>query len=356
MEQENNNLNEEKKDPLVEIIDPLLEWFEQNKRSFPWREVQQPYHVWISEIMLQQTRIEAVIEHYNRFMQELPDIGSLSRVSEERLLKLWEGLGYYSRAKNLKKAAQVIMEQYDGQMPRTYEQLITLAGIGEYTAGAIASFCFGEKVPAVDGNVLRVLARLTGDRENVLLPQTKKAAAARLRSIMPEQAGAFNEAIMELGETVCLPGGVPKCDICPLKGQCTAYRESLTAELPVRIKVMKRKTVHKTIFLLCSEDNRIAIEKRQDKGLLAGMYQLPNTDRSLSPDQADVHLREWGIEAKKGEYLGEAKHMFTHIDWIMRGYRFCIRQKNDRFIWVTKDELERAYALPTAFRVFLNRW
>ena len=171
---------------MEKIVQPLLKWFETHQRELPWRKDKQPYHVWVSEIMLQQTRIEAVKKYYTRFMEKLPNIESLSLVSEDRLLKLWEGLGYYSRAKNLKKAAQMIMEEYGGEFPRSYGEILKLSGIGEYTAGAIASVCFNEKVTAVDGNVLRVMARLSGSKENVLLPQTKEKFKKKLQKILPE--------------------------------------------------------------------------------------------------------------------------------------------------------------------------
>lgn len=339
---------------LKKIIEPLLSWFGDNKRELPWRRDREPYHVWISEIMLQQTRIEAVMRYYARFTDALPDVKSLSEVDDDTLLKLWEGLGYYSRARNLKKAAQVIMHEHGGVFPRTYRELVGLPGIGEYTAGAIASICFDEKVPAVDGNVLRVIARIEGSRENVLLPQTKKDVFEKLRKIMPRQAGAFNEALMELGELICLPNGAPLCADCPLRQHCTAYRKNLTAEIPVRIKVQKRRHVDKTVFLLISPDGRIAVEKRPETGLLSGMYQLPNTDGFFSDAELTDILREWGLFPTRIEYLKDAKHVFTHIEWSMKGYRAEVTQTNDRFLWVTEEELHTVYPLPTAFKKLIT--
>ncbi|MBR1483837.1 MAG: A/G-specific adenine glycosylase [Ruminococcus sp.] len=336
------------------IAAPLLRWFAQNKRDLPWRQDKEPYHVWISEIMLQQTRIEAVMKYYARFMEALPDVQSLSAVADDTLLKLWEGLGYYSRARNLKKAAQAIMTDYGGVFPDNYEALRRLAGIGDYTAGAIASICFGERVPAVDGNVLRVLSRLTGSRDNVLLPETKKAVTADLRAVMPEQAGDFNEALMELGETVCLPNGFPLCGECPLREQCTAYRQNLTAELPVRIKKQKRRREDKTVLLLIADDGDIALEKRPDSGLLSGMYQLPNIEGFLEEAALRETLTSRDLRPSEIVFLRETKHVFTHIDWFMRGWRVRVHHKPEGFLWVSPRELQENYALPTAFRKLLK--
>ena len=335
---------------LSPIVEPLLNWFDQNKRELPWRQDKEPYHVWISEIMLQQTRIEAVMGYYARFLDALPDVESLSRVDDDALMKLWEGLGYYSRARNLKKAAIVIMEEYGGAFPTTFDELQKLPGIGEYTAGAIASICFDEKVPAVDGNVLRVIARVQGSKENVLLPQTKKTVTEQLRKIMPRRAGAFNEALMELGELVCLPNGAPLCDSCPLQENCTAYKKGMTEQLPVRVKRMKRRRADLSVFMITAEDGRIAIEKRPDTGLLSGMYQLPNIEGFHTEKELQSVLPEWDIEPTDITFTKEAKHVFTHIDWYMKAYHVTVKMRNERFIWVTADELKDSFPLPTAFQ------
>lgn len=338
---------------LSPIVNPLLHWFMQNKRPLPWRQDREPYHVWISEIMLQQTRIEAVMGYYARFIIALPDVKSLSEVDDDTLMKLWEGLGYYSRARNLKKAAVMIMHEYNGVFPQTFSELIKLPGIGEYTAGAIASICFDEKVPAVDGNVLRVIARVQGSRENVLLPQTKKTVATQLQGVIPRQAGAFNEALMELGELICLPSGAPLCDTCPLKEHCTACQHDLTAKIPVRVKTVKRKRADLTVFIFTAPDGRIAIEKRPDTGLLSGLYQLPNIDGFYDEKALLEELMKMEISPIAIKRLKDAKHVFTHIDWYMRAYRVTVMQKDDRFIWVTPEELKSAYPLPTAFQKLL---
>ena len=334
---------------MEKIVQPLLKWFETHQRELPWRKDRQPYHVWVSEIMLQQTRIEAVKKYYARFMEELPDVESLSLVSEDRLLKLWEGLGYYSRAKNLKKAAQMIMEEYNGEFPDSYEKIIKLSGIGEYTAGAIASVCFNEKVTAVDGNVLRVMARLSGSKENVFLPQTKEKFKKELQKILPEQSGKFNEALMELGETVCLPNGSPLCRKCPLSEYCVSYRDKLTGEIPVRIKAIKRRKEEKTILIL-SCNGKIAIEKRAQKGLLSGMYQFPNTEGFCTEEELKAEFQPLKIS-----FLGKAKHIFSHIEWYMQGYFLEMAEPSEKYLWVTPQELTEQYALPTAFQPFWKK-
>lgn len=338
---------------LTAIIPPLIGWYDKNKRELPWRRDREPYHVWISEIMLQQTRIEAVLRYYERFMQALPDVRSLSEVSDEKLLKLWEGLGYYSRARNLKKAAQMIMRKYGGVFPCHYEELRTLPGIGEYTAGAIASICFDERVPAVDGNVLRVVARVLGSRKNILLPAVKKEVSDLLRSVMPERAGTFNEGLMELGETLCLPNGAPDCARCPIRDRCAACREGLTDEIPVRIKQAKRKSAQKTVFLILSPTRRIAIEKRDAEGLLSGLFQLPNIDGFYPDDELARLLKTAGLAPASITFEKEAKHVFTHVDWLMRCYRVETTEESGRFLWASEHELRNRYPLPTAFRKLL---
>lgn len=339
---------------LQNIVEPLLQWFDRSQRDLPWREDREPYHVWVSEIMLQQTRIEAVKKYYTRFMNALPDPASLSAVEGDQLLKLWEGLGYYSRAKNLKKAAEIIMRDFGGKFPHSYDQLLKLPGIGEYTAGAIASICFDEKVTAIDGNVLRVTARVTGNRSNVLLPETKKEIDRQLKAILPDRAGAFNEALMELGEIVCLPNGTPMCEQCPIREHCVAYQDQLTAEIPVRIKKLKRSRADKTVLICMTADNEIAIEKRTEKGLLSGMYQLPNVEGFRSAEELKAVAEQWQLAPVDISFFKEAKHTFTHMDWYMKGYFVTVEQKGGRFLWVSLQELAETYPLPTAFQPFIR--
>ena len=339
-------------DPLQLIAGPLLQWFAVNRRPLPWREDADPYHVWVSEIMLQQTRIEAVKKYYDNFMRELPDLQSLSVIPEEKLLKLWEGLGYYSRARNLQKAAKMIVSEYGGVFPDRYALIIKLPGIGAYTAGAIASICFNERVTAVDGNVMRVIARVTADNRNVLLPDTKKTVTEELSAILPEEPGTFNEALMELGELVCLPNGEPLCEQCPLKEICAAYKRGLTAELPIREKAVKRKREEKTVLLIEDGTGMIAIEKRTEPGLLSGMYQLPNLSGHFEADDIRKLLTEWGLAPERVDFFKSVKHVFTHIDWFMECYKVRTAIHSERFLWVTGKELAESYPLPTAFKPF----
>ncbi len=341
---------------LKQIATPLVAWYRENKRELPWRRDKNPYHVWISEIMLQQTRIEAVIEHYYAFMDALSDVTSLAAVEEGKLLKLWEGLGYYSRARNLKKAAIKIMDEFGGEFPQTKKELLTLPGIGDYTAGAIASICFNEPVPAVDGNVLRVLARLRADARNVLLPETKKSAEALITEIIPADAGDFNEGIMELGETVCLPNGLPLCSSCPLQAYCKAYRENLTTALPVRIKTGGRKTEQKTVFLFTTPAGKTAIHKRGDKGLLAGLFELPNTEGFLTEAQIRAFAAEQGLRVKDITFTKDTKHIFTHIEWKLKVYEVSVENTNENYIWCSEKELRDTYALPTAFSKCVDKF
>ena len=331
-------------------IESLLNWYEQNARDLPWRRTNDGYAIWISEIMLQQTRVAAVIPYYERFLRELPDVFALANVDDDRLHKLWEGLGYYSRARNLKKAAGEIVSRFGGGMPQNYEELITLSGIGEYTAGAIASIAFGESVPAVDGNVLRVYARLFGAARDIRDPAFKKEVRAFLLPLIPaEEPGVFNAALMELGATVCLPNGKPVCAECPLRESCVAFRENRTAELPVLSAKKARKIERKTVFALTIEGQLIGF-RRPDSGLLAGLWQLPETAGELSDAACAAWLGEHGI-APVGELrFYERKHIFTHIEWLMR---VCAAEVSARTLpegWILLDE---SHALPTAYRVCL---
>jgi A/G-specific adenine glycosylase len=288
-------------------------------------------------------------------LAELPTIEDLANVPEERLLKLWEGLGYYSRAKNLKKAAQTVMEQFGGQLPITAKELRALPGIGDYTAGAIASMAFGQPEPAVDGNVLRVVTRIIGDDSDIMLTTTKKRITGILQTVYPtgEDAGVFTEGLMELGETICIPNGAPKCELCPVKEICVAFKENLTDKLPVRSEKKKRKIEKKTVFLFMYK-GKYALCKRPDKGLLAGMWELPNIEGELSQEQT----KQWAVEHFADENtfvdVGKATHIFTHIEWHMNGYFFECTKQHESFIWVTPEELLEEYALPTAFRVYKN--
>lgn len=328
----------------------LLAWYHAHARALPWRENPEPYRVWISEIMLQQTRIEAVRPYFDRFMAELPHVADLAVVEDDRLMKLWEGLGYYNRARNLKKAAEQIVREYGGNMPQHYHQLVKLPGIGSYTAGAIASIAFGEAVPAVDGNVLRVLSRVLASREDILKQSTKKRLEDMLTKTMPQQdAGAFNQGIMELGETVCVPNGKPRCDECPLQGLCLASQESLTDEIPIKTPPKKRRHEERTVCILEYQD-QVGLRKREAAGLLASLYELPNVEGHLRPEQL---AEAFGLDPEavvSCEPLPEARHIFSHVEWHMKGYRIRMGQGlPGAYIAAKKEELKTIYPLPNAF-------
>ena len=239
-------MNENKEFKLEALVEPLCLWYEKEKRSMPWRDDATPYHVWLSEIMLQQTRIEAAKAYYDRFTKCLPDIPSLAAVSEEELLKLWEGLGYYNRARNLKKAASLLVERYDGRLPADYDLLLSLPGIGRYTAGAIASIAYGLAEPAVDGNVLRVTMRYLNCDEDIMKMSVRTKMEKQLRAIMPKDCpGEFNQALMELGEVICIPNGKPLCEKCPLSHLFLAHKEWREMELPKKAEKKKPQPVKK---------------------------------------------------------------------------------------------------------------
>lgn len=333
------------------IVADLLEWYDANARILPWRSEPQPYYVWISEIMLQQTRVEAVKGYFSRFIKELPDVPSLAKVKEDELLKLWEGLGYYNRARNLQAAAKTIMEEYDGKIPEEYEELQKLKGIGSYTAGAIASIAYGKPVPAVDGNVLRVMKRLAGSYDDILKASVKKELEKELTKIMPKRPGAFNQAIMDLGAMVCLPNGKPLCEECPLQKHCQAYEKNIVMELPVKTPKKKRKIEEKTILVL-EYEGKFALHKRENRGLLAGLWEFPNISGKIERESLLEMIEEENVTARG---LRESKHIFSHIEWHMTGYHIRLNNKPDKeYVWVTVEELVKQYAIPAAFSAYVQ--
>ena len=319
-------MNENKEFKLEALVESLCLWYEKEKRSMPWRDDATPYHVWLSEIMLQQTRIEAAKAYYDRFTKCLPDIPSLAAVSEEELLKLWEGLGYYNRARNLKKAASLLVERYDGRLPADYDLLLSLPGIGRYTAGAIASIAYGLAEPAVDGNVLRVTMRYLNCDEDIMKMSVRTKMEKQLRAIMPKDCpGEFNQALMELGATVCVPNGAPLCEQCPWNSLCLARKEGRIAELPVRTKAKARRIEKRTVLVIRDND-KVAIRKRPEKGLLAGLYELPNVEGRYSQDEI-VHLvKDMHLSPIRVQKLENAKHIFSHIEWQMEGYAVLVEE------------------------------
>lgn len=340
---------------LPEIVQPLLLWYRSRARVLPWREQPTPYRVWISEIMLQQTRVEAVKPYFDRFLAALPDTHALARVSEETLLKLWEGLGYYNRARNLQKAALEIVRAHGGQLPADYEALLTLPGIGPYTAGAIASIAYGIPRPAVDGNVLRVISRVLASPHDIAEDAVKKAVFARLQSILPQDApGDFNQALMELGATVCLPKSAARCAACPIAALCLAKAQGTVAQLPVKAPKKARRSEEKTVFLLLA-DGQAAFRKRPKSGLLAGLWELPHTDSHLGAAEARAYLAEhFAFLARELKALPDAKHIFTHIEWHMRGYAAtaAMPPQSSKLRWIDAEQLAGGFAVPSAFKPF----
>ncbi|MBQ7934441.1 MAG: A/G-specific adenine glycosylase [Lachnospiraceae bacterium] len=353
-----------RKGELEMIPNPLLKWYDSNKRVLPWRQDPTPYHVWVSEIMLQQTRVEAVKPYYKRFMNALPDIKSLAKAPEEKLLKLWEGLGYYNRVRNLQAAALQIMEQYDGEMPGDYEQLLKLKGIGSYTAGAISSIVFGRSHVAVDGNVLRVLSRYRMDEREISLQQVKSAVEQELQQVITlDRPGDFNQAMMELGACVCVPNGAPHCEQCPLREGCMAHLHGIELQYPKKAAAKGRSVEYKTILVL-QDENRVALRKRPGKGLLAGMYEFPWLEGHCTPEQVLEYLTERSMKSIRITPLAEAKHIFTHKEWHMTGYLVrvdeleradCREQADDgpdTWLYVEPRETKDAYPIPAAFSAY----
>ena len=347
---------------LTAIVSPLLLWFHAEKRTLPWRDDPHPYRVWVSEIMLQQTRVSAVLPYFTRFVAALPDVAALADVPEDVLLKLWEGLGYYSRARNLKRAAQIICRDHGGVMPRDFSTLLALPGIGRYTAGAISSIAYGAPCPAVDGNVLRVVARLTASPLDIMKERTRREAEQAIAAILPADAGSFNQALMELGALVCLPHGAARCDICPLAHLCRANAAGTVAAFPVKSPKKPRRIEQRTVFRL-ERDGRIAIHRRPAKGLLAGLWELPNFIGALT--RADVRqiARESGWRIASLYALPPARHVFTHVEWQLTGWQITIAAEDDAKVsmprqpiptlrWVTPEEAARRYGIPAAFHYY----
>ena len=378
---------------LDEIAEPLLRWFHSEKRALPWREEPTPYRVWVSEIMLQQTRVEAVKPYFERFVAALPDVRALARADENTLMKLWEGLGYYSRARHLQSAARLICSDHGGEIPAHFDGLLALPGIGRYTAGAVASIAFGERRPAVDGNVLRVIMRLLACPADILKESTKRAVEEALIARLPENAGDFNQALMELGALVCLPRGAAHCPSCPLERLCLAKEANLQAELPQKTPPKRRRTEKLTIFLLAKND-KIALEKRPAQGLLAGLWGFPSMEGHLKKKEAEEALQAIGLIPAKLHALPAAQHIFSHITWQMVGWHvelaetssdepsaatksspasteaveanarpasLCLHEatapydaqtKTPPLLWATAQEIADIYSVPAAYRSY----
>lgn len=341
---------------LREMAKPLITWYREQKRELPWRTDVTAYKVWVSEIMLQQTRVEAVKPYYARFLNAFPTIRDLAEAKEDVLLKMWEGLGYYNRVRNMQKAAQQVMMDYNGEFPATYEEIRSLTGIGNYTAGAISSFAFGIPKPAVDGNVLRVISRLTASYEDIMNANVRERMEHELEELIPADAASdFNQGLIELGAIVCVPNGAPKCSECPLAHIYKAHAEGIELELPVKAKTKERRIEEKTVFIF-QDGEHIAIRKRLPKGLLAGLYEFPNVAGHLNEDDAVAYSKQIGLAPLRIQRLEDGKHIFSHVEWHMIGYRIRVDELSktctEDMIFIHPEEIQEVYPIPAAFETY----
>lgn len=339
----------------ISLSNRLLTWYQAVKRDLPWRETKDPYRIWISEIMLQQTRVESVKGYYERFLHLFPTVSALAAAEQEQVLKAWQGLGYYSRARNLHKAAQTITDELDGEFPRTYAGILRLSGIGAYTAGAIASIAFGERVPAIDGNVYRVAARFFGIREDIGSPKVQQIFRAQIIDSLPiENVGDYNQALMELGATVCIPRA-PKCELCPWQNACDAYAEKDAELLPIHEKKHPPKVVDVAVCLLTYENQVLVV--RQTQRMLQGMYVFDLIEDETDVQRVHALLIEQGFSCTFALHCGACKHIFTHRIWEMQILHFPLTATPDAALlsslnaqWADLGALS-SLPFPTAMRV-----
>lgn len=345
---------------LNEIVLPLLAWYDQGHRELQWRESKNPYYIWISEIMLQQTRVEAVKPYFARFIEAFPTVEAVADAPEDLLLKMWEGLGYYNRVRNIQKAAIVIVKEHNKILPADYDLLRSLPGIGSYTAGAVASIAYNIPVPAVDGNVMRVLSRIEEREEDIMKQSARTSVETALRAVMPEdRAGDFNQALMELGATVCVPNGAPNCNVCPVASYCKAWKHGRTDELPVKAQKKARKIEERTVLLI-QDGDKVAIRKRKKQGLLAGLYEFPNFLDKMTEEDVLAYVKEIALTPLKVEKLEDAKHIFSHIEWRMQGYAVKVASLElcegmdawEDLLFVDQKETEDKYTIPAAFGAY----
>ena len=344
---------------LKESVEPLVAWYREHRRDLPWREHPDAYRVWVSEIMLQQTRVEAVKPYYDRFLKAFPDVEALAAAEEDKLMKMWEGLGYYNRVRNMQKAARQIMTEHDGQFPCEYDEILKLSGIGNYTAGAISSFAYGIAKPAVDGNVLRVVSRLLASDSDIMKASTRTQIENIIEEVIPADAAAdLNQGLIELGAIVCVPNGEPKCEICPVAHLCKAKEQNIQMELPVKTKAKARRIEKRTV-LIFRDNETIAIRKRPAKGLLAGLYELPNVEGHLTRKEVIEYGKMIGLTPIRVKKLVSAKHIFSHVEWHMIGYEVLVDEleKNcsEKMIFAGREEIDQKYSIPSAFEAYIER-
>ena len=344
---------------LKESVEPVVAWYRKHRRDLPWREHPDAYRVWVSEIMLQQTRVEAVKPYYERFLEAFPDAAALAEAEEDKLLKMWEGLGYYNRVRNMQKAAQQVMTEHNGRFPQSYDEILKLSGIGHYTAGAISSFAYGIAKPAVDGNVLRVVSRLLASDADIMKASTRAQMERLIEEVIPIDAAAdFNQGLIEIGAIVCVPNGEPKCEICPVAHLCKAKAQNIQMELPVKTKAKARRIEKRTV-LIFRDNETVAIRKRPVKGLLAGLYELPNVEGHLTRKEVIEYGKEIGLTPIRVKKLASAKHIFSHVEWHMIGYEVLVDEleKNcsEKMIFAGREEIDRKYSIPSAFEAYIER-
>ena len=341
------------------FVGDLLSWYDQHARILPWRGPDiTPYQTWVSEIMLQQTRVETVLPYYLRFLDALPTVEALAAADEDTLHKLWQGLGYYSRVKNMKKAAEIIVKEYQGVLPSTRSELMKLPGIGPYTASAIASIAFGEKEPAVDGNVLRVITRLLSCPDDISTPQTVQEIYLFLKERIPSsRPGDFVQALMELGALICLLNGVPLCSGCPLFSLCEAHQKGQETAFPVKGSSLKRKTERYTVLILINLEGHLYLYKRPSKGLLAGLWSPYMLSGSRSREEICTDLSDAGLEVLSLSPAGHKKHVFSHLDWEMDLWQVQVSSKKGNLpgCFVSMEDLHNHYAVPNAFSFIYTR-
>jgi A/G-specific adenine glycosylase len=352
-----------KEEPLkhLETIDreefqkDLISWFSREQRDLPWRKDRDPYKVWVSEIMLQQTRVDTVIPYFNRFLEKFPTIDALALADEDEVLKAWEGLGYYSRVRNLQLAVKEVHEKYKGIVPDTPKEISSLKGVGPYTAGAILSIAFGKPEPAVDGNVMRVFSRILSIWLDIAKPASRKVFEEAVRALISNQNPSyFNQALMELGALICTPTS-PSCLLCPVREHCQAFNEGVQTELPIKSKKKAARKLNMAAAVLFTEDNRVVIHKRPDTGLLANLWEFPNfevgTTRSGRKQLGELLEAEYGVDASvKAGVITRIQHVFSHIIWDIEVYAGSVESttlKGSELIALKEEELER-YAFPVS--------
>lgn len=323
----------------------LVAWFESEKRDLPWRHTKEPYKIWVSEVMLQQTRVDTVIPYYERFTEKYPTIQHLADAPEEELLKMWEGLGYYSRVRNLQAGVKEVVEKYGGVVPKTREEISRLKGVGPYTAGAVLSIAYDVPEHAVDGNVMRVLSRVLNIDADIALPKTKKIFEEAVMLLIDENnPSSFNQGLMELGALICTPTS-PKCLLCPVRENCLAFQHGDPSSLPVKSKKTKTKTIIYKVFVAVDQKGNVLVEKRSNDGLLANMWQFPMIEQKDEKKARQQFKTEYGLNLEEGMLkLSEFKHVFSHLIWEIEAYLVYV-ENFDPFensgILVSQEELER---------------